>query len=804
MDFKGTDKDDIIDQAKQGIADWTNIYGGAGNDVITIGNAVAIGEAGNDTIVGTTPGSGVAYWNSPSGIKANLATGRIEDGFGGVDTVSGVRTLTGSGFDDQIVGSKANETFYPSAGSNTVDGGGGADTVKYFDARSTSAQVSYDAATDTFTVKKSFADGDHGTDVLKGVQAISFTGPNADNVTLTRDQFVPVNGFQRGTAHIVAGFGDPTASVDQVAAGDFNGDGKVDVALAYTRPDPNIPPVPLQIFVGDGKGGFTDQSATIFEGGIQYVHFPRLVVADFNNDGISDIFNLDFGLHVAPWPGGLNSLFVSSPATHKLVNLSSTLTQEARQHHAASVGDLDGNGSLDIVVNAINDGMGKNVVLQMNDGAGHFASSVSTLPASITKPVFSPGYSWSVVADVDNDGHNDVVLGSIDGVEAAPSVVLLNDGHGAFAGQPIVLPTAPVPDASTLDIEQIDLNGDDLPDLVVAVTNQGNRDSFYQIGYVQLLINDGGGHFHDETQARFAQTVKTPVPGAGLGYYYSAVIPVDLNRDGFQDLVLNGDGGPSRIMINDGTGKFSLTWEQDGFIEVADVNGDGMADLLQSSAANGTVDVLFNKMGSGHVYKVDFDNTPLRGSSGNDTLLGRGGQDTVRYDGQRANFTVTHTATGFTVSDKSGGQGTDTLSAIERLSFADGAVALDIDGTAGMAYRVYQAAFNRTPDKGGLGFWIGAMDKGSSLLAVAQGFVNSQEFKDLYGIAPGNHEIVAKFYENVLRRPGEAAGIDFWTGVLDNHAASVTEVLMGFSESAENKAALVGVTANGIDYTPFW
>lgn len=126
-----------------------------------------------------------------------------------------------------------------------------------------------------------------------------------------------------------------------------------------------------------------------------------------------------------------------------------------------------------------------------------------------------------------------------------------------------------------------------------------------------------------------------------------------------------------------------------------------------------------------------------------------------------------------------------------------------IEGVAGQAYRVYQAAFARTPDLGGLGWWINAMDNGSTLASVAQGFVNSQEFKDVYGANPTNAQLVAKFYENVLRRPGEQAGIDFWTSVLDGGHATVAEVLMGFSEGFENKAALVGVTANGIAYTPF-
>ncbi len=145
------------------------------------------------------------------------------------------------------------------------------------------------------------------------------------------------------------------------------------------------------------------------------------------------------------------------------------------------------------------------------------------------------------------------------------------------------------------------------------------------------------------------------------------------------------------------------------------------------------------------------------------------------------------------------------LSNEQRLAFTDLNVALDTGKgmVAGEAYRVYQAAFHRAPDSAGLGFWISSMDHGSSLNDVAGGFVNSDEFKTVYGQHPGNGDVVAQFYQNVLHRPGEAAGIAFWTGVLDNHQASVAEVLAGFSESDENVAGTVATIGNGFSYTPY-
>jgi hypothetical protein len=193
----------------------------------------------------------------------------------------------------------------------------------------------------------------------------------------------------------------------------------------------------------------------------------------------------------------------------------------------------------------------------------------------------------------------------------------------------------------------------------------------------------------------------------------------------------------------------------------------------------------------------------LQGGAGNDTLNGGAGADTARYLGVRADFTVEKLATGWRVTDKTGAEGIDTLNDIETIRFADAAIALDLSGTAGQAYRIYQAAFNRPADPTGLGFWINYLDKGGSAEGMAAGFVDSNEFRSIYGARPTNSELVGRFYQNVLHRTPDQAGFDYWVGVLDKHAASVTQVLAGFSESPENQAALIGVVGTGITYIPY-
>ncbi len=226
--------------------------------------------------------------------------------------------------------------------------------------------------------------------------------------------------------------------------------------------------------------------------------------------------------------------------------------------------------------------------------------------------------------------------------------------------------------------------------------------------------------------------------------------------------------------------------------------GDGNDVLIAN--AKGSV---LHAMAGSDTLTGGAGNDKLDGGAGNDKLDGGAGINTAVYHGAAANYTITKTTTGFTIADKTGAEGTDQLANVQRLQFADKAVAFDVGGDGGQAFRIYQAAFNRAPDKGGLGYWMSALDHGMSLLDVANGFVESKEFKDLYGTNPTNADLVNKYYANILHRAPDAAGAEYWTKLLDQHVVSNADVLMNISESAENQAALVGVLQNGFEYTPY-
>ena len=144
---------------------------------------------------------------------------------------------------------------------------------------------------------------------------------------------------------------------------------------------------------------------------------------------------------------------------------------------------------------------------------------------------------------------------------------------------------------------------------------------------------------------------------------------------------------------------------------------------------------------------------------------------------------------------------------VERIRFNDSFVAVDIDGVSGKAFRVYKAAFDRDPmdgDTGGLGYWIAQMDEGMDMVEVAARFIDSDEFRSLYGQNPTNGEFLNKVYLNVLDRLPDAEGYDWWIDQLENNPEKTWQkVLADFSESPENQANVAELIANGIVFDPW-
>ena len=134
---------------------------------------------------------------------------------------------------------------------------------------------------------------------------------------------------------------------------------------------------------------------------------------------------------------------------------------------------------------------------------------------------------------------------------------------------------------------------------------------------------------------------------------------------------------------------------------------------------------------------------------------------------------------------------------VQKLAPAVSAGIFDVNETAASVARLYDAAFNRLPDGGGLLGWKNAVDHGMSLSTVADGFASSAEFQHTYGNL-SNQGFVEQLYHNVLDRAGEAAGVAAWTAVLASGQLDRGDVLLGFSESLEHQIQTASVIDHGI------
>ncbi len=140
-----------------------------------------------------------------------------------------------------------------------------------------------------------------------------------------------------------------------------------------------------------------------------------------------------------------------------------------------------------------------------------------------------------------------------------------------------------------------------------------------------------------------------------------------------------------------------------------------------------------------------------------------GGLDVATASGVIADYAIARLGDGsFRITDRVGSRdGVDVVSGVERVSFKDGILAFDADGAAGRSYRLYEAAFDRTPDKAGLTYWVERADAGLDPRAMAAAFAASGEFQSRYGAAIGDDVFVRQLYANALDRAPDAGGLAF-------------------------------------------
>ena len=318
-----------------------------------------------------------------------------------------------------------------------------------------------------------------------------------------------------------------THNADATAAGDFNGDGKMDLAVAGSQ---------VAILLGDGAGSFGAPARF----NTAYAAYT-VATADFNGDGKLDLV---VG-HV--FFNQISVLFGTGTGTFT-GRLDINTGKDAR---FVSTGDFNRDGKADILAaNRESD----DVVILTGDGAGHFGR-----PAG-----FIAGYGPVDMAagDFNGDGETDLATVNIFGSSVS---VLLGKGGGAFAAASSL--SGPSTFGPYMTVAG-DFNGDGKPDL--AVSDSPTKT-------ISVMPGDGDGRFGSRIQSN---TTQSP--------FFIAAGHFD--GDGKLDLVMlgNGDGSTfASVLLSNGDGTFrrqtSLEVASRPFrLVVADFNNDGKSDVAAS------------------------------------------------------------------------------------------------------------------------------------------------------------------------------------------------------------------------------
>ena len=215
-------------------------------------------------------------------------------------------------------------------------------------------------------------------------------------------------------------------------------------------------------------------------------------------------------------------------------------------------------------------------------------------------------------------------------------------------------------------------------------------------------------------------------------------------------------------------------------------NADDLAVI--ATALKGDDIISGSTNGPDTILAGDGNDVIFIGGTGGNVIDGGNGFDTVIFASPLTDHTVVKGVDGSIqiIGTLTGGGPTDKLTNVEQVVFSDYTLNFDLTSAQdAMVYRLYQAAFARTPDNAGFRFWAALSDRTQiSAVALSDQFLAAPEFAQKYGI-PDNTGFATAMYTNVLGRTPDAGGLSFWIDQL-NKGLPRDQLLVAFANSAEN------------------
>ena len=266
---------------------------------------------------------------------------------------------------------------------------------------------------------------------------------------------------------------------------------------------------------------------------------------------------------------------------------------------------------------------------------------------------------------------------------------------------------------------------------------------------------------------------------------------------GTDTLAYNGNIN-AKINLNAGQGSSigQAVYARDQFgINLYQLNNIWVANgtlIENASGGNGNDQITGNA--AANILQGGAGNDTLFGGGGNDTLDGGAGIDTASFGLSRPNYALAKTGNGWTVTTSS--KGVDTTSDIERLQFADGSVALDLNGNAGQVAKILGAVFGQAAlaNKSYVGIGLAYLDGGMSYEALCALAMNAAG-------RTRNSDVVDLLWNNVVKTPISAGDKAYYVGLLDQ-GMSVGALTGLAADSVLNTDSvnLVGLSLTGIEF----
>ena len=367
----------------------------------------------------------------------------------------------------------------------------------------------------------------------------------------------------------------PTDSL-HLAVADVDGDGDKDIFMAEGTPSPAGRQ--NRLFINDGKGDFSEQSASRLP--VAMNNSAGAEFGDIDNDGDMDLIVANLGDNVLLLNDGDG--FFEDVSTSQLPTQPPGIFDNISAQ--AKFIDIDDDSDLDLVIANENPfdfgGGGGQNLLYLNDGSGHFSDASGNFPSRLDQT------SDFAVGDITNDGFIDLIA-----INAGQNFVLINNGNGSFRDE--TNQRLPQQNSASRRGVLADINRDRKLDLIIANSRDQQN---------QLFLNDGTGKFIDVTTKTMPIALDTSTD----------VDLADIDRDGdldmyvtnagdFNPVTLSFSGASNRLYLNDGKGVY-IDYTHVYFPSVVDVsfnaavagfNRDRRLDVFVANSGDPGTDFLY-------------------------------------------------------------------------------------------------------------------------------------------------------------------------------------------------------------------